>query len=1017
VPRDLELICRKCLEKEPERRYLRASDLAADLEAWLEGRPIRARSAGTAERAWRWARRHPLPAALLCFLLLSLLAGTGFSTYFGLTAVRRAGQAQTALANEEEARRASEKSARAAREAQLASDQQAAELQLAAGQSLAEAGQVDQGMFLMLRAWDKAPEQAHDLRRLIRLNLETWLLYLPRLRWANNDALGNTWGFLPEGQLVRFVGNQLFLHDPATGRQVGQSQAFPGSRLMACSPDGQRVVTRTERPDGYVLKVFDRLTAKQIGIDLVDLVDRELAEQDPNAPYRLALCSNPFLLRRETSTGQAYDWQVWDLRTGKTIGPGCRAPFSSEQKLLTDKDGLPYWLSIHAGGKVEVREGQTGKSVGGLDGWGIPEAALRPPDLFPQRNTLQGMFAQGGPTLGLWDSRSGRALAAPWSVPRLSRLPHSFQVTADGRSLAGLGVDHRLRWYDLATQRPCLPGASLKNPNGSLWLSLDGKQCLFLSDHANLWQLFEFPRRLAGRQAGEGPPHNLISDEGRRASFGQAAFSPDRETVLLGKTLEGWKPKHARLTATGDNRPLGVPLTDCDSLGTFSPSGQLVAVAAAQDPDVPQLVCVHDAWTGKPRLSPIPVQRFIHTLLFSPDESKLAIGHVAGVHLVDLVKKQVTVLPQPGPITRLLFSPDSTQLLLGVREGWGNQPGLRFWDVRTARPVADLFPMADAPILIPDRQGPGFTTLERDSGRLRRWSFTHPDRPEAAGLPAPLDLGMLSGFWLDRMPGYRWGISPDGRRLAMGSSQGRVIQWDLETRQRLGQEATLGRPIELLEYTPDGNCLAVSGEEGTVVLLDARTTTAIGPGLPLRSPPVGLAFTPDGRELLAACRDGRCVRFDLGRPVPLEQDQWQLVLEAMTGVRPEGNALEVLTPAEHQQRLDRTEALRRQTDAALAPAPTGAAWHALEVQDALQAGQLNSAHYHLDRWVALEPDAWLPLAWRGMVHTLEGLPREAEADFEQAAKRKGGEAVALWKQHLAVSFAPLKPPAAPPEPK
>ncbi len=922
----------------------------------------------------------------------------------------RESQAKEALAREEVARRASERSAREAQEAKRVSDQQAAELQLAAGQALAEAGQVDQGMFLMLRAWEKAPEQAHDLRRLIRLNLETWLLYLPRLRWTRTNAPEDrAWGFLPAGQVVRFAGNQLFLHDPATGRQLGPPQAFPGSRLMACSSDGQWVVTRTNHPDGYVYKVFDRLTAKPIVGDLVDRLDRKAAEEDLYArPYLLTLRSNPPLLWREASTGEDYDCRVWDLRTGKTLGPGCRAPLTAIRHLLADKDVYPYWLLLHLGGRVEVQDGLTGKPVEGPNGWVVPEAALRPPDLFPQRNTLQGSFGLNGLTFGLWDSRSGRALAAPWSAPRLSRLPYSYQESADGRSLATVGVDHRLRWYDLATQRPCLPGASLKYPNGSLLVSQDSRHCLFRSDVEPLWQLFEFPRRLTVRQAGEGSGHNGISAEGQRASFGEAAFSPDRQTVLLGKSFQ-WPRRHARLTATRDNRLLGAPMPDCDSLGLFSPSGRLVALAADRVPDFSPVVRVHDARTGQPRLPPIEIPRFIHFLQFSPDESKLAIGHVAGVHLVDLATKQITVLRQPGPITRLLFSPDATQLLVGVREGWGNQPGLRFWDVRTAQPITELFPMADAPILIPDRQGPGFTTVERDSGRLRSWGFNHPGRLEAAGLPAPIDLGVLAGWRIERMPGYEWSFSPDRRRLALGSTQGRVWQWDLQTRQRLGPEASLGRPIHLLAYSPDGSSLAVSGEEGTVLLLDAQTLTPIGPGLPLRSVPVGLAFTADGHGLLAACRDGRCVRFDLGRPVPLEQEQWQPVLEALTGVRPEGNALEVLTPAEHQQRLERTEGLRKQMDRALPAVPAGAAWHALEFQDALQAGQLNSALFHLDRWSALEPDAWLPLAWRGMIHVLEGQPGEAEADFAQAAKRKGGEEVAFWKQHLAVSVVPPRP--------
>ena len=59
VPRDLEVICLKCLEKDPRRRYVSAQAVADDLRAWLENRPILARPAGRLEKAVKWARRRP----------------------------------------------------------------------------------------------------------------------------------------------------------------------------------------------------------------------------------------------------------------------------------------------------------------------------------------------------------------------------------------------------------------------------------------------------------------------------------------------------------------------------------------------------------------------------------------------------------------------------------------------------------------------------------------------------------------------------------------------------------------------------------------------------------------------------------------------------------------------------------------------------------------------------------------------------------------------------------------------
>ena len=58
VPRDLETIVLKCLEKDPGRRYATALALAEDLERWLRGEPVRARRPSLAYRAGKFARRH-----------------------------------------------------------------------------------------------------------------------------------------------------------------------------------------------------------------------------------------------------------------------------------------------------------------------------------------------------------------------------------------------------------------------------------------------------------------------------------------------------------------------------------------------------------------------------------------------------------------------------------------------------------------------------------------------------------------------------------------------------------------------------------------------------------------------------------------------------------------------------------------------------------------------------------------------------------------------------------------------
>jgi tetratricopeptide (TPR) repeat protein/TolB-like protein len=68
--RDLEVICARCLEREPADRYQGAAELADDLQSWLEDRPILASPLSPSRRARRWIRRNRTLAALLAVLAL-----------------------------------------------------------------------------------------------------------------------------------------------------------------------------------------------------------------------------------------------------------------------------------------------------------------------------------------------------------------------------------------------------------------------------------------------------------------------------------------------------------------------------------------------------------------------------------------------------------------------------------------------------------------------------------------------------------------------------------------------------------------------------------------------------------------------------------------------------------------------------------------------------------------------------------------------------------------------------------
>src|SRR5262249_28043439 len=90
LDRDLETICAKCLERDPQSRYRSAGKLADDLERWLHGHPIVARPVSPPVRLWRWSRRNPVIAAMAA-LLLTLGTAVGVLIWQNEIATRSAG--------------------------------------------------------------------------------------------------------------------------------------------------------------------------------------------------------------------------------------------------------------------------------------------------------------------------------------------------------------------------------------------------------------------------------------------------------------------------------------------------------------------------------------------------------------------------------------------------------------------------------------------------------------------------------------------------------------------------------------------------------------------------------------------------------------------------------------------------------------------------------------------------------------------------------------------------------------
>lgn len=82
IPRDLETVCLRCLEKSPHQRYGTAQSLADDLARFLDDRPVAARPIGVLAKSVRWSRRNPWTATSLGLLVLFAFASLFFAMFY-----------------------------------------------------------------------------------------------------------------------------------------------------------------------------------------------------------------------------------------------------------------------------------------------------------------------------------------------------------------------------------------------------------------------------------------------------------------------------------------------------------------------------------------------------------------------------------------------------------------------------------------------------------------------------------------------------------------------------------------------------------------------------------------------------------------------------------------------------------------------------------------------------------------------------------------------------------------------
>jgi WD40 repeat protein len=246
VPRDLETVCLKCLQKDPRHRYASAEALADDLRRFLDGKPIAARPVSRPERAWRWAKRNPTEAATLGAVALLLV-------------VLAVGSSVAAVLFRGERNRAVEAEGRAETARRDTQDLLARKLQSVAGEVRAMRLRGEQGAYY--RGMPKLREtlaQARELgapEEVIRALRDE----MGNLLTAGDIEITREWDDFPAGtDTVMFAPNLdryarlridgvLTVHETGTAKELSRLPVMvrPHNAVVRFSPDGRLLVFTT----------------------------------------------------------------------------------------------------------------------------------------------------------------------------------------------------------------------------------------------------------------------------------------------------------------------------------------------------------------------------------------------------------------------------------------------------------------------------------------------------------------------------------------------------------------------------------------------------------------------------------------------------------------------------------------------------------------------------------------------------------------------------------------------------